>query len=255
MAEANTAAKTTDIATMFEEFCKQDGDLDGVDIDGIELPLDERTMQLMQQRPITSEFLTVFTQADRQTQENVKTLYMAQLPRERAEATVKDHKEILLLQTELAVQETKRLEAEADRNRSKIAEPETEILKAKEAVLQKEIELETMRKRPHEGPSDHQSRSKVIKSPKASMQGLQITRFFAERANKVGRPGLYITVVNHIAVAKTWKLKDFDTLYGITALSASQIRAMRSEDFVAEDSAKNHESGKLWAKVKAALCE
>ena len=133
MAEANTAAKTTDIATMFEEFCKQDGDLDGVDIDGIELPLDERTMQLMQQRPITSEFLTVFTQADRQTRENVKTLYIAQLPRERAEATVKDHKEILLLQTELAVQETKRLEAEADRNRSKIGEPETEILKAKEA--------------------------------------------------------------------------------------------------------------------------
>lgn len=296
-----TSTSNTSFDNMFDEFqspknSQESKDTDLLDLKGLEglddldslEGLEDHVGHLLHNQnkiTLTPAFLTVYSKADKASQENMKALWFSQFPSEHTDSAMRHHKEILLLQAELATQETQRLKAQAEANKSAIAEPETEIYKAKTALIEKEIELATINsinKRSFSQFSDYkQHRTKAPKAPrvskinsinnisdseqhlpkipkaprvpKASLDGLRITKFYAVTP-KCGRAGLYLTVDHGVEGVKTWKIKEFNDVYGITSIPMSDISALKSDDFVADDSAISHNTGQNWSCVKKALC-
>jgi hypothetical protein len=209
---------------------------------------------------LTPDFVQKYNESTSEAQENIKFLVLAQLPRERAADVVRDHAMMIKHQTEYSAQETERLKAQEAVNKSKLAESETDVLEAKSKVLELEIKLETLKRtcpisemssqQPH---PKVQKTSRVPKPPKKSLAGLRITKFFTWKPTGRGFPALYLSF-DHGGEVKSWNIKDFDEVYGISAVPIADIIALKSEDFTADDSCKLHKSAEKWLCVKKALC-
>lgn len=212
---------------------------------------------------LTPQLLETLNNSSKEAQDNFKFALISQLPSDRAEVMMKNHKEVIMLETEFSAQETERLKAKAQENQTRLAEPETEILKAKKELLEKEIELKKLEQLEHLGHMRTNKRvapsfprpPRAPKVAKLSMEGLKITKFYAAKPESGrGLPSLYLTVDHGEEGVKNWKIKDFDDHYGISMIPIADIEGLKSDDFVADESASAHRSGEKWMCVKKALC-